>query len=220
MAGHVRDLCLGGFSVGYVLMRREPASVGHWLHHDGKNPSVPQFQEIVSALATFRQFEALFDVLLRVHIRKDAGCHSVVQHLTKRGARLRQFRRQAIHLCVGRVADDEALVAIEHTQAGRHIIERGIELKVLAFEPSIGFADLFKRSRKVLLGGTLCGDIRANAQITGKRVAVIKPRPAADLEPTRITVAMLKGIDEISKRTMCVEIGEMFPPMVHIIEVG
>ena len=47
-----------------------------------------------------------------------------------RGARLQQFRRQAIQAGVTLVANDQAFGAVEHAQAVRHVFQRRIETQI------------------------------------------------------------------------------------------
>ena len=44
-----------------------------------------------------------------------------------RRADLQQLRRQAIQAGITVVANDQALVAVEHAQAMRHVFERGVD---------------------------------------------------------------------------------------------
>ena len=62
-----------------------------------------------------------------------SGFLAVRDHLAEAAARLHDLRRQAVHLDIALVADDEPLRRIEQQQALRHVVDGGIE--TLLFQP-------------------------------------------------------------------------------------
>ena len=59
---------------------------------------------------------------------------AMLQDVGKGRARLGQLRRQAVHAHVGRVADDQLLLAVEHAQPLRHVVQGRVEPQVLHFQ--------------------------------------------------------------------------------------
>jgi len=58
----------------------------------------------------------------------------VAKDIGKRSARLYQFLGQRIHLPIALVADDQALIGVEHRQAANHVIESDLEPRVQALK--------------------------------------------------------------------------------------
>ena len=134
---HRVALVLEPMALGDVLVRRHPAAALHRLPRDADQAAVgklvdpagnflgrmlPQRAELFvhRAGALFALEEAVHDAM-----RDDRFV---------RGPDLQQFRRQAVQAGVTVVANNQALVAVEHAQAVRHVFQRRVEAQIGLFE--------------------------------------------------------------------------------------
>ena len=99
---------------------------------------------------------------------------AIVEDLAHRRARLHLLGRQAVHLGVALVADDNALLGVEHGQALRHVVHGGVELLVAALELLLALSqqDSFC-SRQPRIELLALGDVLVRAD-----EAAVRHRPA------------------------------------------
>ena len=64
----------------------------------------------------------------------EAVGEAVFEDLPHGRAGLHLLRRQPVHLGVALVADDQPLLAVEHGEALRHVVQGGVELLVLVLQ--------------------------------------------------------------------------------------
>ena len=126
MAGKMIDLGFRLRRLGDVLMRRDPAAATHMLGIDLQHAAVHQLQLVADRLAFVESLELVALVALEIQ-RTLAGLDAITENVVERGSGLLQMLGQPVHLRVTAVADDQALVLIEHAQAVIHIIERDVE---------------------------------------------------------------------------------------------
>jgi hypothetical protein len=62
---------------------------------------------------------------------EEAFGDAILHDLAQRRARTRLLPRQSVHLGISLVADKNFLIAVEHAQALRHVVEGGVEPDVL-----------------------------------------------------------------------------------------
>jgi hypothetical protein len=55
----------------------------------------------------------------------------MIENLPQRGSGLHQLERKIEHLGVAMIAQDQPLHAVEHAEALRHVVDRGVEQDAL-----------------------------------------------------------------------------------------
>ena len=127
------DFLFGPALLGDVLVQRHPAAALHRTVQDGDHPAVGQFHRHGARLALGNLRTQLRDVALRVGPEGPHG-FPLLEQFVQRGARLREVRREPIELQVALVAHHEAARLVEHAQAVRHVVERGVEAQILGLQ--------------------------------------------------------------------------------------
>ena len=124
--------------LGDVFVGCDPTAIFHRLAHDANKTAVGKLinpaRDLVGGMLTQRA-ELLVDGAGILFALKDAVQHAMRNDRFVRCASPRKFRRQSIQAGVTLVADHQALVAVEHTQAVGHIFERRVEPLVGQFDP-------------------------------------------------------------------------------------
>ena len=133
MPGEIGDAGCGARRLGDVLVRRHPAAIRHRLIIDLQCPPVAQRQLVGTRRSRRHPILPLFAVLGRIEGRLP-GLGAMVHERLQRGTGRGQFGRKAVHFLVAPVADDQALMRIEHAEPVRHVVERSMEALVLLFE--------------------------------------------------------------------------------------
>ena len=139
MPGHISDLRFGPLLRGDILVNRDPAAVRHRPVMDGKHAPVAHrdLDIIRLALADLRQ--TVFHVVVGMQ-RPAASRYPRLENGTQRHAGFDQIAREPGELGVTVVANNQALVAVEHAQAMGHVPERGIEQKILCLQLGLALA--------------------------------------------------------------------------------
>jgi hypothetical protein len=130
-------LRLGLFLRGDVLVDGDPAAVRHRPVIDRECPPVAHgvFDIIRLAAADFRQ--PLLDISAGV-FRTVTGGNASFQDRKQCHAALHLLGWNPVHFAIALIAHDQTLVAVEHAQPVRHVLERGIEPHILRLQ--LGFA--------------------------------------------------------------------------------
>jgi hypothetical protein len=131
VARHVLDLGQRLAVLGDVVVRRDPAAVGHRPVMNRDRAAVLQRAERVRWLVGDRDRIAPCQIRLAGHLRHAARRITVVHDLAQRGAGAHLFDRQPVHLGVALVAHDEPLLAVEEAQPLRHVVDGGVKAKPL-----------------------------------------------------------------------------------------
>ncbi|MGY4255600.1 hypothetical protein ACVI1L_002668 [Bradyrhizobium sp. USDA 4516] len=152
MLRHIGDLGLGAPLLGDVAMRRHPAAAGHRLPRHADQPAVGELVDPAVDLAGRERVQC------REHLRRgtvaglaleNAVGDAMPDDLAMGRAGQQQLRRQPVHLGVAIVADDEALLCIEHAEALAHVVDRGIQPEPLLLQRLLRRLDLLSRRRKL-----------------------------------------------------------------------
>ena len=98
-----------------------------------QNAAVHQLEFVADRFALIEALELIALVTLDIQ-RSLAHVDPIAEYLVDRGSGLLQCLRQAVHFRVAAIADDQALVLIEHAQAVIQIIECDIETLMLLGE--------------------------------------------------------------------------------------
>ena len=131
MVRHVLDARLDVALLGDVLVRGDEAAVRHRLMLDHDGPAIAQLGDPGHRYIVRGDRKHVADVVV---VGVQAGGSPVPHDALQSSSGLRQLARQAVQLGVLFVANQQALLAVEHAQALRHVLERGIELQVLDLE--------------------------------------------------------------------------------------
>ena len=75
----------------------------------------------------------------------EAVGNAILQDLADGRAGLHLLRRQAVHVGISLVADDEALLGIEHGKALQHVLQGRIELLMLLGQAGVELLALLRR---------------------------------------------------------------------------
>ena len=110
-------------------MHRHPATIGHRPLRHRDDAAVFQFLR-ESRRLQLRVRRRCSDCLLRTGERAVSDRFPVVVDGFQHGARLGQLGRQAVHLHIGLVANNELVLDVEHAQAMGHVIERDVDTSI------------------------------------------------------------------------------------------
>ena len=135
------QLLLGAPLFGDVDMGRDPAAIGHRPVADGIDVAVAQHVLDVIRLPLGDFVEPGLDILLGV-LRRFSGADPRFEYRAQRRAGLDLLGTETVHLAVTLIADDQALLAIEHAQAVRHVLERGMQQEIRLLERLLGTPQL------------------------------------------------------------------------------
>ncbi len=132
-----RSFCCGQarvepLALGHVLVRADQAAVGHGTAQHRYEPAVVEMDDFGDLLV--EAGDALVDDLLGGGVGVDAVGDPRREDLGERRARLHLFRRQAVHRRIAPVGEHHALLGVEQAQALRHVVDGGIEARVLGLE--------------------------------------------------------------------------------------
>ena len=83
-------------------------------------------------------------IMLDVALER-AGGLAMGDDVVKRAAGFHDVRCQSVHLDIALVADHEALFCIEHQQALRHVVDRGVEPLFFKRQPLLRLAVLLRQ---------------------------------------------------------------------------
>jgi hypothetical protein len=114
-----------------VFMRRDPAAVRHGLVVDGKRASVLEDGDCVRGFRGEHEILSPRQVLLGRHIRETAGPKTLVRDFAQRNPRLHLVTRQAVHVGIAVVADDQASFAVKEAKTLRNVVDRRVKPQVL-----------------------------------------------------------------------------------------
>ena len=115
-------------------MRGDPAAVGHPALLDGHRPPVAQLDHLRYRPVVHHAFDHVAHIFVDRLADVEAVGDTALHDRAEGRAGLGQFLGQTVHFGIGRVADHEFVLAIEHAQALGHIVEGGIEAQVLHLE--------------------------------------------------------------------------------------
>src|SRR5689334_15334638 len=124
MASQVRYLALLSAALGDVLVKRQPAAALERLARYGDDPFSAELDRHGVAVAPSVCAVAIHGVVPR------SPALAVVPQCAARGARPRELARQLVHIHVAPIANQKALLGVEHAQAKGHVVDRRIELEV------------------------------------------------------------------------------------------
>ncbi|MGY4413766.1 hypothetical protein ACVWW4_005502 [Bradyrhizobium sp. LB7.1] len=143
---HVRDALVGADAIGDVVMGREPAAGGAGLVLDLDQAALRGLDDRALRLPGIAQDAVAIGIDVAV---ERAGVVAMLDHFAEMSAGLHDFGRQAVHLDVAPIADDQPFVLIEHQEALRHGVHRGVEPLLLHREPARHLAeDQIKREHE------------------------------------------------------------------------
>ncbi len=132
---HLREgpgpLDLGAPQLRDVLEHAEPAAIRHGLDGDGDDAAIVHVLVVASPVAAGDRFETPGDELVGGHPGIAAELNAVREDIPQGDARLHHGGIGAEEGDVVLVADDQALVRVEHAQRLGHGVERGVEAPVL-----------------------------------------------------------------------------------------
>ncbi len=140
--GEVGDALLGAAALGDVFMGRQPSAVGHRFVDDLDRASVRRRYD--HGVAPRDVAQHLLDVVIDVADER-AGFLAVGDHVAETATRLHDFGREAVHLEIPLVADDELLLGIEQQQPLRHVVDGGVEALLLQRQPLLRRAVLMRK---------------------------------------------------------------------------
>src|SRR5579859_955255 len=124
VARHVRNLLLGAPALGDVLMGRNPAAVGQRLVDHREGAAVIQRYDIGERAAR-GDFGPQFGKMLGGIAGKRPRAQALSQNVVKVTSRLGELGRQAVHLDIAAITEDQLGLRIEHRHALRHVVENG-----------------------------------------------------------------------------------------------
>ena len=125
----MRDLRFGAAPLGDVLVHRHPAAVRHRTLRHGDDAPVHEFlrerRRFARGLRGGRRGE-----LLGARERTRPARRPVAFDALQRRSGAPVLAPEAVHLEIGRVAHDQALLGVEHAQPVRHVVERDVDAAV------------------------------------------------------------------------------------------
>ena len=124
------DARFGPDRLGDVLMGHDPSAADHGLVVDLNGAAIHQSDAIVRRLVLLADLAHLMAIAVEVG-RRLIGARSIGDDLIERCALFGESVRQSIHLGEAPIADDQPALGVEHAQAVRHVVQRGIEALVL-----------------------------------------------------------------------------------------
>jgi hypothetical protein len=123
-------LAFGKKLIGHVGMRRDPAAARHRPADQRNGPSVLDLDRLGLGPACSHLTQAIRNVLIGIAGER-RGRNTMREKFAQRRSEVRQFGIQVVHLGVALVAEHKPRRAVEHAQALRHVIERGLHRAVL-----------------------------------------------------------------------------------------
>ena len=118
--------------LGDVLVRDHMAAVRRLAAPHIDDASVSKLVDARGCLVEF--LDQFVDEMFGAGRIVAAARHAIFEHLAERGSRFHLLAGEAVHLGVELVADHQPLLAIEHGQTLRHVVQGGVELLVLLLE--------------------------------------------------------------------------------------
>ena len=131
---HRGAFLLGVAPLADVLVRRHPAASGHRPVDDGDDAAVGGFDFRAGGFSLAHGGGNFLPVLHGL-AREAAVGDAVFEQACQRAAGPRHVIRQFVQFLVAPVADDQPLIAVEHAQALRHVVERDAHAAVLCPQP-------------------------------------------------------------------------------------
>ena len=126
--------------LGNVFVRDHMAAVRRLAAPHIDDASVSKLVDARGCLVEF--FDQIVDEMFGAGRIVAAARHAILEQLAERGSRFYLFAGQAVHLSIAIVADHQLLLAIEHGQALRHVVQGRIELLVLLLQPLLHQLDV------------------------------------------------------------------------------
>ena len=133
---HVLDANFGSPLLGDVLVGGDPATIRHRPMANFERAPVLELEETVAGDVRHRDIAAPFDVLIPRHFRDAAGFEAHVDDVIQRRAGADPFGRKPVHFDEAIVAYDQPVRGVEKTQALRHVVDGGVELRGCGFRKS------------------------------------------------------------------------------------
>ena len=152
MSCHMRDARFRALTLGDVLMRRDPAAAGRRLVLQRDHAAVVEMRDHVDIFAMRELPPQAREIGVDIG-REIAGLLAQPQDFRERAAGLHDIGRQIVHLQVTLVADHEPFLRVEHAQALRHVVERGVDAGIGLLEARLALLDRsFGRNEAAELG--------------------------------------------------------------------
>ena len=129
------ELALGHFAFRNVFVRRDPAAAFDRLVDDVDDAAVGQFDVDDKGAAALERSAQLVVVAGGIE-REGAGGDARIEQVANGAAAPDAFGVDVVHGPVAFVPDQQPVLRIEHAQTLDHVVERGVELHVLAGEPA------------------------------------------------------------------------------------
>ena len=125
-----------------VLVRNEAAAIRHAAARHADDAPVRQLLDARRHLAEIA--DPTVDEALGIADMIEAVGNAILQDLADGSAGFHLLRRQTVHVGIALVADDEALLGIEHGNALQHILQRRIELFMLLRQAGVELLTLLR----------------------------------------------------------------------------
>ncbi len=153
--------------LGNVLMRGDPASIGHAPLLDGDDTPVTELAHFRDGSVIHHGFEHVARILFDRPSHVEAVGYSLLHDRAEGCAGLGQVFGQAIHLGIAGIADHQLLLAVEHAQGLRHVVERGVETQILHLELIFLFEQLPLLCLQALQGAVERGERQPSKAVVG-----------------------------------------------------
>src|SRR5215471_18851027 len=115
MTSEVGNARLCPYPFRNIIVGRDPAAVVRAAVEDSNDPSIIEIGGQVLTIPARQLTTEISEVVIRI-AREVSNSLSHFQQLTHCAARLHQLSRQPIHLQILVIANDQALILIEHAQ--------------------------------------------------------------------------------------------------------
>jgi hypothetical protein len=111
-----------------VVMGCDPASARHGPMLDGQDAAVRQLDRGVGRLIADRDGVAPLDIGLLGHLGGRARLHAKIDDFAQAHAPVHLLWRESVDLRVAPVAEQQALLPVEHAESFGHVVQRGVEV--------------------------------------------------------------------------------------------
>ena len=118
--------------LGNVFVRDDMAAVGRLAAPDIDDASVSKLVDARGCLVEF--FDQVVDEMFGTGRIVAAARHAILEQLAERGSRFYLLAGEAVHLSIAIVADHQLLLAVEHGEPLRHVVQGRVELLVLLLQ--------------------------------------------------------------------------------------
>ena len=163
--------------LGNVFVRDHMAAVRRLAAPHIDDASVSKLVDARGCLVEF--FDQIVDEMFGAGRIVAAARHAILEQLAERGSRFYLFAGEAVHLSIAIVADHQLLLAIEHGQALRHVVQGRVELLVLLLQPlleALALGDVLVRRHPAAAAHGLAayGDVAAVAQALNRHRSLVE----------------------------------------------